>query len=350
MPKVTVVITTYNSMAYLPETLESVLGQTFTDFEVLLVDDGSTDSTVQWASELVDSRVRLITQENQGVCVARNTGIAHAGGEYVAFLDSDDLWEPTKLEKQVRCFEDNPALGLVHTWLALIDEQGNLTGRVLASNAEGDVWEQLVQKNTVACSSTMVRRCCFEELGGFDSNLRVAEDWDMWIRIANRYPLALIKEPLVRYRQRTNSKSKNYPSRLQDFHRIIEKAFQSAPLEFLHLKNRSYGHVNLCIAWKCLQGNDKDYKMANDFRRQALKHYPQLRYSEEYIRLSFAIALIQWLKPNNYNRLLALAYTVRRHISNLRNKISLFRSVKKAIVDKTLVDETIVDKSALRTP
>ncbi|HEY9633632.1 MAG TPA: glycosyltransferase family A protein [Coleofasciculaceae cyanobacterium] len=168
MPKVTVVIATYNSMDYLPETLESVLRQTFTDFEVLVVDDGSSDSTVQWASGLVEPRVKLITQENQGVCVARNTGIAHARGEYVAFLDSDDLWEPTKLEKQVRCFEDNPALGLVHTWLALIDEQGTSTGRVLASNAEGDVLEQLVQKNTVACSSTMGRHCCFETVGMFD--------------------------------------------------------------------------------------------------------------------------------------------------------------------------------------
>ena len=350
MPKVTVVITTYNSITYLPETLESVLRQTFTDFEVLLVDDGSTDSTVQWASELVDSRVKLITQENQGVCVARNTGIAHALGEYVAFLDSDDLWEPTKLEKQVRYFEDNPSLGLVHTWLALIDEQGNLTGRVLTSNAEGDVWEQLVQKNTVACSSTMVRRCCFEALGGFDSNLRVAEDWDMWIRMAERYQFGLIQEPLVRYRQRINSKSKNYPKRIQDLHRIIEKAFQFAPSELLHLKSRSYGHISLCIAWKCLQGNEKDYKKANYFCEQALSHYPQLRYSQEYIRLILAIALIQWLKPNNYNRLLALAYTLRRHISNLRSKIFLHRSVEKAIVDKTIVEETIINKSVLRTP
>lgn len=324
MPKVSVVITTYNSMTYLPEALESVLRQTFTDFEVLLVDDGSSDSTVQWASGLVEPRVRLISQENQGVCVARNTGIAYARGEYVAFLDSDDLWEPTKLEKQVRCLEDNPAVGLVHTWLALIDERGNLTGRDLASKAEGDVWKQIVQKNTVACSSVLARRCCFETVGVFDPNLRVAEDWDMWIRIAERYQFGLIKEPLVRYRQRINSKSKNYPARLQDFRRIIEKAFQSAPLELLDLRNRSYGHVNLCVAWKCLQGNDKDYKMANIFRRQALRHYPQIRYSQEYIRLSFAIALMQWFRPDTYSKLLTLGYTLRRCILSLRDKIFSF--------------------------
>lgn len=324
MTKVSVVIATYNSMDYLPETLESVLRQTFTDFEVLLVDDGSLDSTVQWASGLVDPRIRFISQENHGVCVARNTGIAYARGEYVTFLDSDDLWEPTKLEKQVRCLENNPELGLVHTWLALIDERGNLTGRVLASNAEGDVWKQIVQKNTVACSSTMVRRCCFEVAGVFDANLRVAEDWDMWIRLADRYKFGLIKEPLVRYRQRINSKSKNYPARIKDFHQIIEKAFQSAPLELLHLKEQSYGNVNLCVAWKCLQGTNKDYKMANDFRREALRHYPQLRYSQEHIRLSLAIALMQYCRPEIYSKFLAMAYTLRRGISSLLDKIFSF--------------------------
>lgn len=323
MPKVSVIITTYNSMAYLPQTVESVLRQTFTDFEVLLVDDGSSDSTLEWASGLVDPRVKLISQQNQGVCVARNTGIAHARGEYVSFLDSDDLWEPTKLEKQVRCLEDNPALGLVHTWLALIDEEGNLTGRVLASNAEDDVWKQIVQKNSVACSSVLVRRCCFETVGDFDTDLRVAEDWDMWIRIAERYQFGLIKEPLVRYRQRVNSKSKNYPSRVQDFRIIIEKAFQSAPLEFLPLRNQSYGHVYLCIAWKCLQGNQKDYKTAKYFRQQALSYYPQLRYSQEYIRLSLAIASIEWLGAESYSRLLTLFYFLRQRMSKASHIVAL---------------------------
>ena len=103
MPKVSVIIPTYNAMTYLPETVESVLRQTYSNFELLIIDDGSSDQTVQWVSQLVDSRVRLISQENQGASVARNTGIAHAQGEYVAFLDADDLWEPTKLEQQVRC-------------------------------------------------------------------------------------------------------------------------------------------------------------------------------------------------------------------------------------------------------
>lgn len=316
MPNVSVVITAYNSMTYLPETVESVLRQTFTDFEVLIIDDGSSDHIVQWASGLVDPRVRLISQKNQGVGAARSTGIAHAQGEYVAFLDGDDLWEPTKLEKQVRCFQENPEIGLVHTWLAGIDQHSKPTGRVIGSQIEGDVWQRIIERNMVACSSAMVRRCCFETIGVFDRNLRFAEDWDMWIRLAARYHFAVIKEPLVGYREHPNSKSKKYATRLQDFRTIIEKAFESAPFELLYLRNRSYGHINLCIAWKCLQGSEVDYKSANYFRHQAILHYPQLRYSREYIRLTLATGLMQWFGAESYNKLLALFYLLRQRISS----------------------------------
>ncbi len=312
MSKVSVIITAYNTMAYLPETLKSVLRQTFTDFEVLIINDGSSDHIVQWASELVEPRVRLISQENQGVGVARSTGIANAQGEYVAFLDGDDLWEPTKLEKQVSCLEENPQVGLVHTWLAGIDQQSKPTGRVMGSHIEGEVWQQIIERNMVACSSAMVRRCCFETVGMFDKNLRFAEDWDMWIRLAARYPFAVLKEPLVSYREHPNSKSKKYASRLQDFRTIIEKAFDSVPYELLHLRSRSYGYMNLCIAWKCLQGSEIDYKSASHFRHLATLHYPQLRYSGEYIRLSFAIALMQWFGADSYDKVQTFFYSLRR--------------------------------------
>ena len=320
MPKVSVVIPAYNAMTYLAETLESVLRQTFTDFEVLIIDDGSSDQIVQWASGLVDPRVKLMKQENQGVAVARNTGITHAQGEYIAFLDADDLWESTKLEKQVRCLEDNPAVGLVHTWMNLMDERGKSTGRVITSTAEGDAWKQIVEVNTVMCSTVIARRCCFETVGVFpprDSCPIDVEDWDMWIRIASRYSFAVIKEPLVRYRLHPNNTSKDWQSIEQAYRIVIEKAFNSAASEVLYLKSRSYGHANLRLAWKCLQSSDKDHKRAIHFRRQALINYPQLRYSRECIRLSLAIALMRWFGPNGYSRVLALTYAMRRRISNL---------------------------------
>lgn len=317
MPKVSVVIPAYNAMSYLPETVESVLRQTFTDFEVLIIDDGSSDHIVQWVSQLVNPRVKLISQENQGVPAARNTGIAHAQAEYVSFLDADDLWEPTILEKQVRCMEDNPAVGLVHTWMALIDQQGKPTGRVMTSNTEGDVWKQLVEQNTVPSSSVMVRRCCFETVGGFDQNLRNIDDWDMWIRIAARYPFAVVKEPLMRYRQHHNNMTKNWQVVEQACQIIIEKAFRSAPPELMYLKSRSYGHANIFLAWKALQGGNRDYKRAIHFRTLAIAHFPQIRYSRNYIRLSLAIAVMRWFGSDGYSRVLAMTYALRRRISSV---------------------------------
>ncbi len=212
MPKVSVIVPAYNSMSYLPETLESVLKQTFTDFELIIVDDGSTDQTPQWVSKLTDSRIRLVRQENKGVTVARNTGIAHAEGEYIALLDHDDLWQTSKLDIQVRCLDESPEVGLVHTWMVLVDEQGRSTGRIMTSNAQANVPKHLLERNAIASSSVMVRRCCFEDVGVFSLNrdLYTVEDWEMWIRIASLYPFAVIRKPLMSWRQHANNGSKNW--------------------------------------------------------------------------------------------------------------------------------------------
>jgi len=323
MPKVSVIIPAYNAMTYLPATLESLLEQTFTDFEVLVINDGSSDNTAAWVTQSQDRRVQLISQANQGMCVARNRGIALAQGEYIAFLDADDLWHPTKLAKQVRCLNEHPEVGLVYTWTASIDREGKPTGRIFASHAEGDVWQELVQHNiTESGSSPMVRRCCFETVGVFDPDLPHAGDWDMCLRIAARYPFGVIKEPLVYYRQYSNSMSKNWQRVEKCFNTVLEKAFQSTPPELEKLKNRCYGLANLCLAWKCLQTQAKDYRKAMQFRATAIAYSPQLRYSKEYVRLSVAIAIVRWCGANGYSRVLELFHVLRRQISNSRNRLS----------------------------
>jgi glycosyltransferase involved in cell wall biosynthesis len=318
MPTVSVIIPAYNAMTYLPETVESVLRQSFTDFEVLIIDDGSCDRIGQWAAQIQDPRVRLISQENQGASGARNTGLAQAQGKYIAFLDADDLWEPTKLKKQVCCLEHNPALGLVYTWTALIDRAGKPTGRVFASHAAGDVWEQLIQHNIIECgSSPMIRRCCFETVGVFDRNLLAVEDWDMWIRIASNYPFAVIAQPLTYYRQLPSSLSKNWQLMEKCFEIFFEKAFRAALPERQYLKPRSYCNANLCLAWKCLQASNSDYQQALHFRALAISHYPQGRFCMEYIRLSLAIAAMQWFGSDGYSRVMSLIYTWRHRLSSL---------------------------------
>ena len=317
MPKVSVIIPTYNAMTYISETVGSVLSQTFTDFELLIIDDGSSDGTVQWASQIVDPRVKLISQPNHGKPFTNNRGIAHTQGDYIAFLDHDDLWEPTKLEKQVRCLEDNPAIGLVDTWLFVADAQGNPRNKVTTSRAEGKVWKQMIEFNSICCGSTpMVRRCCFETVGGFDEKLFPCEDWDMWIRIASRYPFAVVKEPLARWRQHSNNTSNNWKRMFQACLMVVEKTFQSAPSEFLYLKSCSVGRVHLYIAWRALISHD--YEQASYFRQQALAHYPRLLYSESYIRLGLFLVGKQWLSPRLYSGARTLFHALRKQFKLLK--------------------------------
>lgn len=318
MPKISVVIPAYNAMTYLPDTLNSVLGQTFTDFEVLIIDDGSTDHIQSWfAQSVIDSRVRLISQINQGLSGARNIGIKNAQGEYVAFLDADDLWVPTKLEKQTDWLDDNPAVGLIYNWTALIDAEGKPTGRIMGGNVEGDVLQEILQHNIIDCPSVLVRRQCFENVGLFDCTLRSVEDWDMWIRIARCYPFAVTKEPLVYYRQHPSNMSKNWQVMEQSFDQVIEKSFQTVPLKLQYLKNNSLGYANLILAWKALQSKDKDYHLASKFQQQAVNYYPQLRSSRENLRLTVAIFSLKWLGSRRYNQLLSIAYALRRPISGI---------------------------------
>ncbi|MCT7984813.1 glycosyltransferase [Laspinema sp. A4] len=314
MPKVSVIIPAYNSLAYLPETIASVLNQTYSDFEAIIVNDGSSDRTEEWVSQQSDPRIKLISQPNQGLSGARNTGIAHATGDYLAFLDADDLWHPTKLEKQVDCLDHHPDVGLVYTWVALINEQSIATGRLFNSSQEGYIWDTLILENIVGCGSVaMVRRQCFETCGVFDLNFpSVVEDWDMWLRIAVHYPFKAICEPLVYYRQHSQSGSRNWEAMAESYRLVLEKAFATAPEERQYLKNSSYARTNLCLAWKLLQGPQKDYRKASDYAMKAVTFDPQVRFSREYLRLQIAILLMAGLGPEKYEKCLRLFHTLRR--------------------------------------
>lgn len=316
MPTVSVIVPAYNAMTYLPETIANLLEQTYTDFEVVVVNDGSTDNIEEWVTQISDSRVRLVSQENKGLATARNTGIKASQGEYLAFLDADDLWESTKLAKQVQVLDSHPEVGLVYSWVTYIAQEGKTTGRTVSYQAEGDVWRELVQKNLIECGSVpMVRLSCLEKVGLFDeqlSYLNVGEDWDMWLRIAARYPFKVIKEPLVYYRQLSGSASKNCEQVAKSFRAVIEKAFADAPLELLPLRNKSYGNAYLTLGWKAIQSQAKDFQQGNYWRSQAIRHNPWLFLSKEHFRLSMAIAIMQWLGTDGYQQFLYILYGLRR--------------------------------------
>jgi glycosyltransferase involved in cell wall biosynthesis len=315
MPKVTVIIPAYNAMTYLPHTVDSVFWQTFNDWELLIINDGSSDNIVEWAAQIENSRVKLISQLNQGVSTARNTGITQAQGEYIAFLDADDLWQPTKLEKQLRRFQEYSEAGLVYTWTKLINRQGKPINRILASSLEGNVWEKILVANMIGNgSAAMVRRSCLDTIGGFDPNLSSAADRDLWIRIASKYSFAVVKEPLTLWRQHSDSMSKQRQAMLEDLRRAIEKNFATVPLGLLHLRNQSYCQINLRQAWNSVDA--KNLREAKEFQRQAYLHYPPIGYSENYLRLSLAILMMSIFGDRGYENVRQFTRSFYRFILN----------------------------------
>jgi glycosyltransferase involved in cell wall biosynthesis len=285
MSSVSVVIPSYNSIVFLPEVVESVLAQTFTNFELLIIDDGSSDGTSEWARTIPDPRVKLIRQENQGVSVARNTGIAYSQGNYIAFLDADDVWKPTKLEQQVKVLDTNQEIGLVHTFVTYTNEQGDRLFDAGRYHKPGNVWkEMLAREDLIFCGSTpMVRRQCFETCGVFDSALKGCEDWECWTRIAAQYSFMVLEEPLVSYRQHLNNATKNIDLMLLHISCAIETAFKSAPAHLQHLKRRSHARTSLYLAGKSYESGN--YRKASYFCWKALLSSPQMCLSENYLRL-----------------------------------------------------------------
>jgi len=200
MPEVTVVIPTYNRAELLKRAIRTVLNQTYQDFELIVVDDGSTDNTEEVVRSFNDNKVIYIKHErNKGAPAARNTGIRAARGEYVAFQDSDDEWLPEKLEKQIKAFKTaSTEIGLVYTGFWRIEgDKRTFFPSPNITPKEGAIHDALLKGNFVGTPSTLVKKECFEKAGMFDEKLPMFEDWELWIRISKCYCFKYIDEALA---------------------------------------------------------------------------------------------------------------------------------------------------------
>jgi glycosyltransferase involved in cell wall biosynthesis len=203
-PAVSVVVTCFNYGRYVAGCLESVVAQTFDDFEIVVVDDGSTDDSAEIIRRYTaDPRIRLIQQANGGQAKAKNVGVRASNGEFVAFLDADDEWEPDKIRRQMPLFAD-PAVGVVFSRMRCIDPQG--TPIVLPppvremTPRRGRVTSHLFIDNFVPFSSSVVRRAAFGAKAPFDETLPMGIDWDLWLRLSVVHSFDFIDAPLLRYR------------------------------------------------------------------------------------------------------------------------------------------------------
>ena len=223
MPTVSVIIPTYNRAAMLSLAIDSVRSQTFHEWELIVVDDGSTDGTAEIVRRAAreDAKIRLVQQPNRGLAEARNAGIRVSRGTYLAFLDDDDRWLPEKLELQVRCMERSPKPGLSYTLTANSDMEGRVYRTV--PEVAGRSYAELLMHNFIPCPSVMVRRDCLERVGFFHKEMNPAEDYDLWLRIAAIASLDVVPYPLAIYRRHGRNMSDKTLAMYQADLRVLEQ-------------------------------------------------------------------------------------------------------------------------------
>ncbi|MDZ8188362.1 MAG: glycosyltransferase [Nostoc sp. ChiSLP02] len=224
---ISVIIPTYNSEKTIKETIESVLKQTFYDFELIIINDGSEDSTLDVIAEIQDSRIKVFSYPNAGGNVSRNRGLHHAVGEFISFLDADDLWTPDKLESQLKALQENINAKVAYSWTDYINENSEFVLSGTHFTANGDIYEQLLITNFLENGSNpLICRKSLITLGGFDESLSAAQDWDMWLRLASKFDFVCVPSVQILYRISAHSLSSNLLRQENASLKVLKKAYQ----------------------------------------------------------------------------------------------------------------------------
>lgn len=242
MPHVSIIVPAYNTLATLPETVSSLLAQTYTDFEIVVVDDGSVDGTAQWVTAQQDPRIRLVRQVNRGLAGARNGGIAAANGDLIGLCDGDDLWEPGKLAAHVKHLAENPDIGVSYSASLMVDENNASLGITQSPKTEGVTARDILLRNPVGNgSAAVIRAKTFKAIAYrpkgrsrdwyFDEAFRQSEDIECWIRIAltTKWRFGGLSAPLTRYRIIAGGLSANLERQFQTWAAMAAKVEQIDP-------------------------------------------------------------------------------------------------------------------------
>ena len=235
--KISVIIPTYNRKKTLARAIQSVINQSLSPFEILIIDDGSNDGTEEWVKENFQN-IKYIYQNNRGVSSARNIGIENANGDWVAFLDSDDEWLSNKLHEQVIAIESNPKIKFFHTNEIWIRNGVRVNQMKKHKKYGGHIFEKCLDICRVSPSSVLIQKEVFDNIGVFDESLRVCEDYDLWLRITSKYPVVFLDVPLIyKYGGHADQLSKVNDGiesyRIQSLEKIINSGFLSDEQKFL---------------------------------------------------------------------------------------------------------------------
>ena len=251
MLKVSVIIPTYNQSTLLSEAIKSVLSQTFTDYELIIIDDESTDNTKEIVADYQKDtdKIRYVFQKNGGPSAARNTGIKKSNGEYIAFLDHDDLWLPDKLMKQVKFLDNNMNYAMVFADVYefngnIITEEKKLR-EIDRRHMSGYILKYLILRCFIPSPSVMIRKSIVKEIGYFDTRFLFSQDWDYYIRVARKHEIGFLDEVLVGYRRHSGNITNNLELHIKERHRIVDSAFDRKimPQSLSKYKRLSHGFI-----------------------------------------------------------------------------------------------------------
>ena len=287
MPLISVVIPVYNGELTIEATIRSVLSQTFSDFELIVINDGSVDSTLDILTKVQDHRLKVFSYPNSGLSASRNRGIEHACGMYISFLDADDLWTSDKLEVQLSALQEYPDVAVVYSWTDFIDGRGSLLGYGIHHSVNGYVFPELLMFYFIGSgSNALIRKHVFDAIGYFDETLTSAEDLDMFLRLASRYQFLSIPRAQILYRLTDSSMSKNVLRQEKESIKVLQRAFSREPgNSFLHLRKYTYANLYIYLATQALRGNtDRErVKYAVWYLWMSIKHNPGILKQYRYV-------------------------------------------------------------------
>ena len=262
---VSVIIPAYNAEETIKETIHSVLAQTYQNLELIVVNDGSTDNTLEMLQKIDDKRLKIHSIENRGLPAARNFGLSVAIGKYISFIDADDLWIADKLDKQLRALEREPDAGIAYSWTVLIDSEGRFVGASDRLYLKGSVFkEMLLGCFLYSGSNALFRKDCIKSVGLFDQDKRSAADWDFLIRCSAAWNFVVVPNYQVFYRVRKDSMSSRIDEVEKDLLMVTEEAFRNAPVEYQPLKNKS-----LSLAYQYITSLYLTRRPEGDWKEQA---------------------------------------------------------------------------------
>ncbi len=290
-PLVSVIVPAYNAESTILETIASVQQQTFTDFELIVIDDGSSDRTLELLHSVTDPRLLIFSYENGGVCVARNRGISHAIGEFIAFLDADDLWTPDKLSAQLAALQQHPEAGVAYSWTYFMDEKGESLSPSEPIIFAGNVYAQLLVNNFLASGSNpLIRSEAIKSIGGFDAAFPHCADWDYWLRLAANWSFIVVSKHQILYRQSGAMSSKIDGIEKQQM-MMIEKVYKAVPHELQYLKNHTLAWVYRYCAEKFLQYSTNNISEVN---RAGQELWRAIRLNPRILLEKYTQSLIKW--------------------------------------------------------